>query len=200
MSTQRAERGYTRLIRRIVARSGAWVVAALILIGVIGYVFTRIPTGFLPIEDQGYLIASVQLPDGASLERTQKALDRVQQIARKTPGVEQVVTIAGISVLDDSVVALQRRRRLHHPEGLGASAAAARTCCSLFTGLNQSLDVIEEARIMVLPPPPIQGVGNAAGVTMQVELRDGSFDLAKLQNVVQAMVDERASRSRACSA
>ena len=76
--------------------------AVLILIGVIGYMFTRIPTGFLPIEDQGYLIANVQLPDGASLERTQKALERVQQIARKTPGVEQVVTIAGISVLDGS--------------------------------------------------------------------------------------------------
>ena len=58
---------------------------------------------------------------------------------------------------------------------------------------------------MVLPPPPIQGVGNAAGATMQVQLRDGSFDLAKLQNVVQAMVDERvnpvepASRDRALS-
>ena len=57
---------------------------------------------------------------------------------------------------------------------------------SLFTGLNQSLDVIEDARVMVLPPPPIQGVGNAAGATMQIELRDGSFDLAKLQNIVDA--------------
>src|SRR5688572_26364232 len=97
---QRAEHGYIGLIQRIVARSGAWVVAVLVLIGVIGYMFTRIPTAFLPIEDQGYLIANVQLPDGASLERTQKALERVQQIARKTPGVEQVVTIAGVSVLD----------------------------------------------------------------------------------------------------
>src|SRR5262249_11408512 len=74
----RAERGYVGLIRRIVAYSGVWVVGVLILIGVIGYLFTRIPTAFLPIEDQGYLIANVQLPDGASLERTQKALDRVQ--------------------------------------------------------------------------------------------------------------------------
>ena len=53
---------------------------------------------------------------------------------------------------------------------------------------------------MVLPPPPIQGVGNAAGATMQVQLRDGTFDLAKLQNIVQAMVDERARASRACNA
>jgi HAE1 family hydrophobic/amphiphilic exporter-1 len=64
--------------------------------------FTRIATGFLPIEDQGYLITSVQLPDGASLERTQKVLDRVTEIARKTPGVREVVTIAGLSALDNS--------------------------------------------------------------------------------------------------
>ena len=84
----RAERGYIRLITRIVARSGAWVVAALVLIAFIGFMFTRIPTGFLPIEDQGYLIANVQLPDGASLERTQKALERSSRSRSKTPGVE----------------------------------------------------------------------------------------------------------------
>ena len=70
---------------------------------------------------------------------------------------------------------------------------------SLFTGLNKAIDVIEEARIMVLPPPPIQGVGNAAGATMQIELRDGSFDLAKLQNIVDRWWRTR-SRSRAFSA
>src|SRR5262249_26238593 len=58
---------------------------------------------------------------------------------------------------------------------------------SLFLGLNKSLDAIEEARILVVPPPPIQGVGNAAGVTMQIELRDSSFDLDKLQNVTSAV-------------
>jgi hydrophobic/amphiphilic exporter-1 (mainly G- bacteria), HAE1 family len=191
---QSAERGYISLIRRIVARSGAWVVAVLVLIAVIGYMFTRIPTAFLPIEDQGYLIANVQLPDGASLERTQKALERVQQIVRKTPGVEQVVTIAGISVLDGS-------------SSLSSSGVAyiilddwdkrgrAQGLLPLFTALNESLGVIEEARVMVLPPPPIQGVGNAAGATMQVQLRDGTFDLAKLQTVVQAMVTNASSQS-----
>jgi HAE1 family hydrophobic/amphiphilic exporter-1 len=191
---QRAERGYISLIRRIVAHSGACVVAVLILIGVIGYLFTRIPTAFLPIEDQGYLIANVQLPDGASLERTQKALDRVQQIARKTPGVQQVVTIAGISVLDGSstlssagvaYIILDDWEKRGRAQGL----------LPLFTALNQAVAAIDEASVMVLPPPPIQGVGNAAGVTMQVQLRDGTFDLAKLQNIVQAMVTNAESQS-----
>jgi hydrophobic/amphiphilic exporter-1 (mainly G- bacteria), HAE1 family len=191
---QRAERGYIALIRRIVARSGAWVVAVLILIGVIGYLFTRVPTGFLPIEDQGYLIANVQLPDGASLERTQKALDRVQQIASKTPGVEQVVTIAGISVLDGSST-LSSAGVAYIILDDWEKRGRGQDLLSLFTGLNRSLDVIEDARVMVLPPPPIQGVGNAAGATMQVQLRDGTFDLAKLQNVVQAMVTNAESQS-----
>ena len=59
---------------------------------------------------------------------------------------------------------------------------------SLFTKLNADLATIPEADILVMPPPPIQGVGNDAGFTMQVELRDGSFDMAKLQSVTNAIV------------
>ena len=62
---------------------------ALAIIAVAGYGLSRVPTGFLPIEDQGYLLVTVQLPDGASLERTKKALDQVPEIARKDPGVDQ---------------------------------------------------------------------------------------------------------------
>src|SRR6266850_6229130 len=67
----RLERGYARLIGVLVRHSGLSVVAALILIGIGGYGLSRVPTGFIPIEDQGYLLAAVQLPDGAALDRTQ---------------------------------------------------------------------------------------------------------------------------------
>src|SRR6187200_1962065 len=96
------EHGYTRLISGMVNHSVPMVLLALVLIGVTGFGFSRVPTGFLPIEDQGYMIALVQLPDGASLERTQKVLDQVSDVSRKTPGVAQVVTIAGVSPLDNS--------------------------------------------------------------------------------------------------
>ena len=81
----------------------------------------------------------------------------------------------------------------------GASAGTGEDLLPLFTGLNKSLEAIEEARILVLPPPPIQGVGNAAGVTMQIELRDGSFDLAKLQTVIERGREQRRRPSRASS-
>ena len=98
----RLERRYAALIGHLVAHSTMSVIAALILIGVGGYGLSRVPTGFLPIEDQGFLIGAVQLPDGASIERTQAVLDQVGEIARNTPGVEQVITIAGISALDNN--------------------------------------------------------------------------------------------------
>src|SRR3954469_9644804 len=98
----RLERGYARLIGRMAAHSGVSVVLALILIGIGGYGLSRVPTGFIPIEDQGYLLAAVQLPDGASLNRTQRVLDQVSELSSTTPGVDRVISIAGISALDNS--------------------------------------------------------------------------------------------------
>src|ERR1700736_6494846 len=98
----RLERGYARLIGRMAEHSNISVIAALILIGIGGYGLSRVPTGFIPIEDQGYLLAAVQLPDGASLDRTQRVLSEVSELGGKTPGVEQVISIAVISALDNS--------------------------------------------------------------------------------------------------
>jgi HAE1 family hydrophobic/amphiphilic exporter-1 len=190
----RLERGYAGLIGRMAGWSGAMVAIALLLIGAAGYGFSRVPTGFLPIEDQGYLLAAVQLPDGASLERTQQALDQVSTIAHKTPGVAQVVTIAGVSVLDNSA-SLANAGVAYIILKPWSERGAGEDLLSLYTGLNRSLGEIEAARILVVPPPPIQGIGNAAGATMQIELRDSSFDLAKLQASVDALVDNAATQS-----
>ncbi len=190
----RIERGYVALIGGMAARSGIMAVIALILIGGAGYGFSRVPTGFLPIEDQGYLLAAVQLPDGASLERTQKVLDRVSAIAHQTAGVAQVVTIAGISVLDNSA-ALANAGVAYIILKPWGERGTGEDLLSLYTGLNQSLGAIEEARTLVVPPPPIQGIGNAAGATMQIELRDASFDLGKLQASVDGFVNNAATQS-----
>src|SRR6201991_2691378 len=143
----RLENRYVSLIGRMAAHSGVMVAIALVVIVLAGYGFARLPTGFLPTEDQGYLLASVQLPDGASLERTQKVLDRVTEIARKTPGVEQVIAIAGVSALDNSsplanggvaYIILKDWSERGKAEGL----------LPLYLGLNKSLGEIEEARIL----------------------------------------------------
>jgi HAE1 family hydrophobic/amphiphilic exporter-1 len=191
---ERLERGYAALIGRMAAHSGILVAVGLVLIALGGYGLFRVPTGFLPIEDQGYLLASVQLSDGASLERTQKVLDQVSTIAHRTPGVAQVVTIAGTSVLDNSA-SLANAGVAYIILRPWSERGAGEDLQSLFLGLNRSLGTIEDARTLVVPPPAIQGIGNTAGATMQIELRDSSFDLAKLQASVDGLVAAAASQS-----
>ena len=190
----RLESGYARLIGALVRHSGVSVIVALILIAIGGYGLSRVPTGFIPIEDQGYLLAAVQLPDGAALDRTQQVMDQVQEIASRQPGVDQIMTIAGISALDNSsslanagvaYIVLKDWSRRGKGEDLR----------SLFVGLNEKLSAILDARILVIPPPPIQGIGNAAGFAMQIELRDGNSDFGKLQAITNAMVSNGQSQS-----
>jgi HAE1 family hydrophobic/amphiphilic exporter-1 len=190
----RLENGYGRLIGGMVARSGLMCAIALIVIGGAGYGLSRIPTGFLPTEDQGYVLVMVQLPDGASLERTRLVLDQVSDIAGKNPAVENVIAISGVSALDNNstlanagvaYVVLKDWSRRGKGEDL----------LSLFQQFNRDFAAIRDARIVVFPPPPIQGIGNAAGFAMQVELRDGSFDLTKLQTITNAIVKDAQTQS-----
>jgi HAE1 family hydrophobic/amphiphilic exporter-1 len=190
----RVEGWYAALMRRMVRFAGIMVVIAMAIVAGAIYGFTKLPTGFLPIEDQGYMIASVQLPDGAALNRTQQTLTKVAERLSKVPGVDQVITIAGVSVVDNSAslanagvayVVLKDWSVRGKAEGL----------LPMFTNLNKAVEDIQEATVRVLPPPPIQGIGMAGGFTMQVELRDGSYDFVKLQRVVDTMVANAAAQS-----
>ena len=183
----RLENAYSQLIGRMITQSALMCAIALVVIGMAIYGLVRVPTGFLPIEDQGYVIVSAQLPDGASLDRTKGVLDRVTEIARKTPGVDQVIAISGVSALDNNsplanagvaYVVLKDWSKRGKGEDLR----------SLFENLNRELGIVKDARLIALPPPPIQGIGNAANFAMQLELRDGSGDLTKLESITNASV------------
>ncbi|RJG46102.1 multidrug efflux RND transporter permease subunit [Mesorhizobium sp. DCY119] len=188
------ENGYARLIGAMVRHSAIMGVIALLIIGAAGYGMSRVATGFIPIEDQGYLLASVQLPDGAALGRTQETLKQISKIAKATPGVDQVVTIAGISALDNNS-SLANAGVAYIILKDWSLRGKGEDLASLYATLNASLSDMADGRVLVLPPPPIQGIGNAAGFTMQVELRDGSFDLAKLQGSANAMVKTAETQS-----
>ena len=135
----------------------------------------------------------VQLPDGASLERTQKALDRGRrdraQDAGRRPGRHHRRHLARSTTTPRSPTPAS-------PTSCSRTGASAARAQDLLLAVHRpqqgDASAIEEARVLVLPPPPIQGIGNAAGFTMQVELRDGSFDFAKLQSVANAIVEANA--------
>ncbi|MFL5336429.1 MAG: efflux RND transporter permease subunit, partial [Geminicoccaceae bacterium] len=182
-----AERGHGRLVGRMVEKAGLMVLVALVLIGVAIWGLTRIPTGFLPIEDQGYVVIGTQLPDGASLERTNRTLDQVAQIARATPGVDHVVAISGISVLDNNAT-LANAGVVYVILKDWSQRGSGEDLRSLYLGLSRALDRLDDGVGFVLVPPPIQGIGNSGGFTMEVQLKDGSSDYAKLQRVAQTIV------------
>jgi HAE1 family hydrophobic/amphiphilic exporter-1 len=182
------------MMRRLVGFSGIMAVLALVIIGVTLHAFSRVPTGFIPPEDQGYMLATVQLPDGASLPRTQMVLDEVSRLARETPGVRQVVTIAGVSPLDGNA-SLASSGVAYIMLKDWAERGRALGLLPMINSLNARMQAIEEATVRVLPPPPIQGVGFAAGFTMQVILQDGSADYVKLARVVERTVANAASQS-----
>jgi hydrophobic/amphiphilic exporter-1 (mainly G- bacteria), HAE1 family len=183
------ERAYVRLIARMVEHSGTTFAVAAVLIVASAVALTRVPTGFIPLEDQGYLLIAAQLPDAASLERTQRVLEQISAIALKTPGVEHAITIGGISALDGNaslanagVIYLTLAdwdvRYKHKGQDLK----------SLYQKLSRDLAQVEAARVQVVPPPPIQGIGMSGGFQMQVELTDGTFDYRKLQRISDLLV------------
>ncbi|MBV9653712.1 MAG: efflux RND transporter permease subunit, partial [Acetobacteraceae bacterium] len=188
------ERGYTRLIGFMARRSLLMIVCALICAGLGIWGVARLPTAFIPIEDQGYVVIGVQLPDGASLERTRRALDEATGIARATPGVDQVIEIAGISVLDNSA-SLANGAAAYVILKDWSQRGKDEDLRSIYGKLMAGLGGMQDAIGFVLIPPPIQGIGNAAGFTMMLELRNGSFDYRKLQAITQAVVQDGSTQS-----
>ncbi|MBX4927535.1 efflux RND transporter permease subunit [Rhizobium binae] len=183
------ERHYAGLIGSMTRRSGIMAIAALALIGVAIWGLTRLPTAFLPLEDQGYVLISAQLPDGASKERADAVMEEVGKIAEAAPGVDQVLTISGISVLDNSA-SLQNAGVAYVvlKDWDERGREKGQDLLSIYQHLNDALQHVLTAKTLVVVPPPIQGVGNANGFTMQVELRNGISDYPLLQSLADTIV------------
>jgi multidrug efflux pump len=169
----RASRGYGILVTHTLRSS---VIAVVIYAGLIGLTivgFSRVPTGFVPTQDKGYLVCFAQLPNGATLDRTEDVIRRMSDIALKQPGARNAVAFPGLSINGFTnspnsgivFVGLQPADDRRSPE-LSANAIAA--------ALNKQYGSIQEAFIAVFPPPPVQGIGTVAGFKLYIEDRGGS--------------------------
>jgi multidrug efflux pump subunit AcrB len=142
------------------------------LIGIAAIEFSRTPTGFIPEQDQGYLINLVQLPPGASLARTEKVVRRGIDIILETKGVEHVAPFAGLdattsTVASNSGTIFSALPSIYNHELPGVNAN------SVLADLRKRLSVIKDAFVLTIPPPPVQGLGNSGGFKMMLEDRDG---------------------------
>ena len=154
--------------------------------------FTIVPTGFVPAQDKGYLLVSAQLPDSASLERTQNVMKRVDEIVRQTPGVAHRIVVNGQSSLlqangsnfGSMYVVLDEFEHRHGKE-LGADHIIGELRKKLYVA-------IPEAQIGVFGAPPVDGIGNAGGFKIMVKSQ-GSSDL----NLLQGQVDNLTEKANA---
>ena len=164
--------GYGNLTRRIVR--GLTVVLAIyvVLIGITGLEFSRTPTGFIPEQDQGYLITVVQLPPGAALDRTEKVVRNAIDIILTTRGIEHVAPFVGLdattlTVASNSGTIFSGLPSLYNHEIPGVTAN------TVLADLRKRLSVIKDAYVLTIPPPPVQGLGNSGGFKMMLEDRAG---------------------------
>ncbi len=181
------ERRYVRLITLTIRHAAVMGMMLMLLLGLALWSLARVPTAFLPIEDQGYFLVSVDLPPGASLGRTAAALQDVDQRLKKVPDVAHVVTISGLSALNDNssasnsgiayVIFTDWSKRKAH---LGL--------LQQYDAINKAVQNLTDGSALVIPPPPIQGVGNASGATLKVELHDGTFDYHRLESYASRIV------------
>jgi hydrophobic/amphiphilic exporter-1 (mainly G- bacteria), HAE1 family len=187
------EAGYAAFIGKMVHRSGLMVIAALIVSGLGFWGLTRIPTGFIPIDDQGYLMVALQLPEAASMGRTGTALEKTAEIARTIPGVDRVISVTGMSLLDNSADLFNAGAAWVMLKPFDERLKAKdQDMISIYKALQAALTQLPDGQARVLPPPAIQGIGNAGGFQMQLELLGGSTDYQKLGELTDQIVAEAA--------
>ncbi|MEJ2390708.1 MAG: multidrug efflux RND transporter permease subunit [Gammaproteobacteria bacterium] len=162
---------YLRQVARSIRHTPRWMVAFAVLVVLAGFIFTRLPTSFLPQEDQGYCLAIVQLPAGATIARTGKVLRQMEKIMLKNPAVDKVLDVAGFSFVGQGEnVGLGFIRLKNWSQRTRASEHAD----AVIQWANGALQQIKGARIFVVNLPTVRGLGRFGGFDFQLEDRAGA--------------------------
>ncbi|WOE74672.1 efflux RND transporter permease subunit [Alterisphingorhabdus coralli] len=173
---------YGKITAKLIRMTGAILIVYALLIATTVWRFNETPTGFIPEQDQGYLIVAIQLPPGSSLSRTDTVLRRATDIILETPGFHNTAGFAGFS-----------GATFTNAPNAGAIFAVMdefderEGAVELLAQLNQKLQAIDEAFIIVIAPPAVRGIGNAGGVRMMVQDRAGRGS-GELNNATQSLI------------
>jgi HAE1 family hydrophobic/amphiphilic exporter-1 len=165
--------GYARITARLVRALGLVALLYAVLIGVSGVQFSRAPTGFVPEQDQAYLITVLQLPPGATLDRTQTVLRQVVNIIMATPGVAHAVPFAGLDATTFTN-ASNSATIFSKLDDFDSRVKDGLTAQRILGELRARLSVVQGALVLSIMPPPVQGIGNAGGFKMMVQDRGGA--------------------------
>ena len=167
---ERASHGYVATVARVIRSSGIALLLYAGLMVLTFFGFSNTPTGFVPGQDKQYLVAFAQLPDAASLDRTEDVIKRMSDLALKQPGVESAVAFPGLSIngftnSPNSGIVFVTLKPFDQRKDPGMSAG------EIAGALNGKFGGIEEAYMAIFPPPPVQGLGTIGGFRLQIEDR-----------------------------
>ncbi|MEO6810182.1 MAG: multidrug efflux RND transporter permease subunit, partial [Isosphaeraceae bacterium] len=190
----RVEAAYIAVIRRAVRHTFTMMLFFVGLVALTTWWFTRLPTGFLPSEDQGYAIVGVQLPDAASQVRTRAVVDKIAAILAKTPGVATWFMIGGNSILDGAVASNAASFYVNYEPFEKRTGNPAKSQEAILGHITGKFQQIQEAMIFAFPPPAIRGLGVAGGFQLQLEDRGGT-GLHELQQLADEMIQDGNAQS-----
>jgi multidrug efflux pump len=183
---------YVRWVKRFIK---LWTVVVLIfmaLMGVTYYMFLRVPTGFIPDEDQGYFFVLVNGPEGSSLERTQKVADQVEKILLSTPGMADVLTIGGYDIVN-SVNVFNSATIIGILKPWSERKTPELSLDGIMSKVRRQTKGISGAIVVSFNPPPIQGLSQTGGFEFELQdLRGGSMD--DLSRVARKLIQEGANQ------
>jgi multidrug efflux pump len=180
-ASNRYETGVNGVLKRKTAALGVYAMLAIAAV----FMFKVVPNGFVPAQDKQYLVGFAQLPDAASLDRTDAVIRRMSDIASKVPGVESSVAFPGLSIngftnAPNAGIVFTTLKPFDQRTGKNQSGAA------IAQEINKRLGAIQDAFIMVFPPPPVNGLGTIGGFKMMVEDR-ANVGYDELYKSVQAL-------------
>ncbi|MHC8305875.1 efflux RND transporter permease subunit [Pseudomonas sp. PB3P13] len=167
---ERASHGYVGTVGRVIRSSGIAMIVYAGLMVLTFFGFSSTPTGFVPGQDKQYLVAFAQLPDAASLDRTEDVIKRMSDLALKQPGVESAVAFPGLSIngftnSPNAGIVFVTLKPFDERKDASMSAGA------IAGALNGEFAGIQEAYMAIFPPPPVQGLGTIGGFRLQIEDR-----------------------------
>jgi multidrug efflux pump len=165
-----AAQAYGRGVTGVLSRKALMMGVYLVLVAAAGVLFKAVPDGFVPSQDKQYLIGFAQLPDGATLDRTEDVVRRMGEIMLKHPGVEHAVSFPGLSIngftnSSNSGIAFAALKSFDERRSPNLSGGA------IAGQLNREFAAIPDAFIALFPPPPVQGLGTTGGFKLQLEDR-----------------------------
>jgi multidrug efflux pump len=181
----RASHRYESGVKGVLGRKAAALAVYAILAVATAFVFKTVPSGFVPAQDKQYLVGFAQLPDAASLDRTETVIRRMSDIAKSVPGVQDSIAFPGLSI-NGFTNAPNAGIVFFSLKPFDERTSPSQSGAAIAQQINKKLGAIQDAFIMVFPPPPVNGLGTIGGFKLMVEDR-GNVGYDKLYEAMQAL-------------